>query len=243
MIPHAENNRTDQNIQTELENFMAETENDEIERQEPAVAEIVGKAIFSQKYDEYAFFYQSAIRQLTTKLQIVSADFSRNNDRSPIESITSRVKSLESIAAKMEHKGLELNLDNMISNINDTAGIRVICPFLKDVYEVADMLLKQKDVELIKIKDYIKNPKKSGYRSLHLIVKTSVLFSDGIREIPVEIQIRTIAQNFFASTDHQIRYKRQSKITPEIHKKMLECAELMANADEQMQNLAEKVEI
>lgn len=106
MIPHAENNRTDQNIQTELENFMAETENDEIERQEPAVAEIVGKAIFSQKYDEYAFFYQSAIRQLTTKLQIVSADFSRNNDRSPIESITSRVKSLESIAAKMEHKGL-----------------------------------------------------------------------------------------------------------------------------------------
>ena len=108
MIPHAENNRTDQNIQTELENFMAETENDEIERQEPAVAEIVGKAIFSQKYDEYAFFYQSAIRQLTTKLQIVSADFSRNNDRSPIESITSRVKSLESIAAKMNIKGWSL---------------------------------------------------------------------------------------------------------------------------------------
>lgn len=202
---------------------------------------IIEKALFTQQYEDISFFYQAAIQQLTTKLEILNKDFKRNNDRSPIESITSRIKTMESISQKLEHKGLDLTLDNLLENIRDMAGIRVVCPFINDIYYIKSMLEQQSDVTIIKVKDYIKEPKDSGYRSLHLIVKTPVYFADGPKDITVEIQIRTIAMNMWASTDHSIRYKRGSQITPEVHQKMLECSELMAKTDEQMQQLAEQV--
>lgn len=199
-------------------------------------------AEFALQYAESMFFYNAAISQLTTKLEILDEDFQRSHDRNPIESIKSRVKSLDSIADKMKRKGLSLTIESLTENIHDMAGLRVVCPFINDVYHVADMLLKQDDIVLIRKKDFIKEPKSSGYRSLHLIVTVKVYFSDGVRDIPVEIQLRTIAMNFWASTDHFISYKNTSNLVDaDIHEEMKKCAELMADADVKMQALAEKV--
>lgn len=131
-----------------------------------------------------------------------------------------------------------MTVSALTNNIRDIAGIRVICPFIEDVYNVARMLIKQKDVELIEAKDYILKPKENGYRSLHLIVTTEVQFSNQTRKIPVEIQIRTIAMNFWASTEHQLRYKKDREFTDEVQKELKECADIMAQADRIMQNIA-----
>ena len=195
----------------------------------------------AKQYKQMMLIYEAGIRQLTTKLQILNREFEQSNDRNPIENIKSRIKSAESIAKKMERKGLPMTLSCLTNNIYDIAGIRVICPFITDVYEVARMLLSQTDVELIQVKDYIREPKKNGYRSLHLIVKISVFFSDGMRQVPVEVQMRTIAMNFWASTEHQIRYKKDKVITPEMHARLKKCADIMADADYQMQKLAEEI--
>ena len=195
----------------------------------------------AKQYKQMMLIYEAGIRQLTTKLQILNREFEQSNDRNPIENIKSRIKSAESIARKMERKGLPMTLSCLTNNIYDIAGIRVICPFITDVYEVARMLLSQTDVELIQVKDYIREPKKNGYRSLHLIVKINVFFSDGMRQVPVEVQLRTIAMNFWASTEHQIRYKKDKVITPEMHARLKKCADIMADADYQMQKLAEEI--
>lgn len=195
----------------------------------------------AKQYKQMMLIYEAGIRQLTTKLQILNREFEQSNDRNPIENIKSRIKSAESIAKKMERKGLPMTLSCLTNNIYDIAGIRVICPFITDVYEVARMLLSQTDVELIQVKDYIREPKKNGYRSLHLIVKINVFFSDGMRQVPVEVQLRTIAMNFWASTEHQIRYKKDKVITPEMHARLKKCADIMADADYQMQKLAEEI--
>ena len=195
----------------------------------------------AKQYKQMMLIYEAGIRQLTTKLQILNREFEQSNDRNPLENIKSRIKSAESIAKKMERKGLPMTLSCLTNNIYDIAGIRVICPFITDVYEVARMLLSQTDVELIQVKDYIREPKKNGYRSLHLIVKINVFFSDGMRQVPVEVQLRTIAMNFWASTEHQIRYKKDKVITPEMHARLKKCADIMADADYQMQKLAEEI--
>lgn len=195
----------------------------------------------AKQYNQMILYYEAGIRQLTTKLQILNREFEQSNDRNPIENIKSRIKSAESIAKKMERKGLPMTVSCMTGNIFDIAGIRVICPFITDVYEVARMLLSQTDVELVQVKDYIREPKENGYRSLHLIVRIKVFFSDGMREVPVEVQMRTIAMNFWASTEHQLRYKKDKVITPEMHDRLKQCADLMADADYQMQKLAEEI--
>jgi len=195
----------------------------------------------AKQYKQMMLIYEAGIRQLTTKLQILNREFEQSNDRNPIENIKSRIKSAESIAKKMERKGLPMTLSCLTNNIYDIAGIRVICPFITDVYEVARMLLSQTDVELVQVKDYIREPKENGYRSLHLIVKINVFFSDGMRQVPVEVQLRTIAMNFWASTEHQIRYKKDKVITPEMHARLKKCADIMADADYQMQKLAEEI--
>ena len=143
----------------------------------------------AKQYKQMMLFYEAGIRQLTTKLQILNREFEQSNDRNPIENIKSRIKSAESIAKKMKRKGLPMTLSCLTNNIYDIAGIRVICPFITDVYEVARMLLSQTDVELVQVKDYIREPKENGYRSLHLIVKINVFFSDGMRQVPVEVQM------------------------------------------------------
>ena len=195
----------------------------------------------AKQYKQMMLIYEAGIRQLTTKLQILNREFEQSNDRNPIENIKSRIKSAESIAKKMERKGLPMTLSCLTNNIYDIAGIRVICPFITDVYEVARMLLSQTDVELVQVKDYIREPKENGYRSLHLIVKINVFFSDGMRQVPVEVQMRTIAMNFWASTEHQLRYKKDKVITPEMHARLKKCADIMADADYQMQKLAEEI--
>ena len=195
----------------------------------------------NRQYKKIMFFYEAGISQLTTKFQILNREFEQGNDRNPIENIKSRLKSPESIIRKMEKQGLPLTVSSMIDNIYDIAGIRVICPFITDVYQVAQMLITQKDVELVQMKDYIKNPKPNGYRSLHLIVKINVFFSDSMQQVPVEVQLRTIAMNFWASTEHQLRYKKDKVITPEINERLKACADLMADADYQMQKLAEEI--
>ena len=143
----------------------------------------------------------------------------------------------------MEKQGLPLTFDNMMNYIHDVAGIRVICPFITDVYQIARLLISQPDVELVKSKDYIREPKENGYRSLHLIVMVEVHFSDRNRKVPVEIQLRTIAMNFWASTEHQLRYKKERDFSEEIHRQLKECADIMAQADQRMQKLAENLEV
>ena len=192
-------------------------------------------------FDELMSKYRCAIMEIETKFKVLNEQYSLQYDRNPIENIKSRIKSAESIAKKMERKGLPMTLSCLTNNIYDIAGIRVICPFITDVYEVARMLLSQTDVELVQVKDYIREPKENGYRSLHLIVKINVFFSDGMRQVPVEVQMRTIAMNFWASTEHQLRYKKDKAITPEMHERLKKCADIMADADYQMQKLAEEI--
>ena len=185
--------------------------------------------------------YRCAIMEIETKFRVLNERFSLQHDRNPIDSIQSRLKSPDSILDKMLRKKLPFTLEAIENNIFDIAGIRVVCSFVDDIYMLADCLLQQDDITLIDRKDYIKNPKKNGYRSLHLIVKINVFFSDGMRQVPVEVQLRTIAMNFWASTEHQIRYKKDKVITPEMHARLKKCADIMADADYQMQKLAEEI--
>ena len=197
----------------------------------------------SAKYQQIMFFYESGINQVIAKLQILVNEFKFCNDRNPIDNISSRVKSLESITNKMKRKGLPLTMNYMVKELHDIAGVRVVCPFISDVYYVANILVNQHDVEVLEIKDYIKNPKPNGYRSLHLIIMVDVYFSDHKSQVPVEIQLRTIAMNFWASTEHQLRYKKDRKFTPAMQKELLDCSRLMAEADAKMQKLAEQFSV
>lgn len=191
-----------------------------------------------KKYNQMMFAYEAAISQMTARLEILNKEFQFSNDRNPIESVKSRIKSKESILQKMAKKGLPMTLRAMTDSILDVAGIRVVCPFISDVYQVARMILRQKDVEMLVVKDYIRDPKENGYRSLHLIVQVEVPFAEHTRAVPVEIQIRTIAMNFWASTEHQLRYKKNRKLTRETQEQLKRCADMMAEADLQMQQIA-----
>lgn len=195
------------------------------------------------QYRQIMFFYEAGIQQVTAKLEILNKEFQYCNDRNPIESIKSRVKSSDSIIKKMKKKGLPLTISGMMTNIYDIAGVRVVCPFISDVYHVARMLMNQTDVEVLRVKDYIENPKENGYRSLHLIVMVDVFFSEEKRKVPIEIQFRTIAMNFWASTEHQLRYKKEREFTADMHKQLRRCADLMARADRKMQRLAEGLSV
>lgn len=194
-----------------------------------------------KQYRKFLLFYEAGIRHIMAKLEILNSEFQYSNDRNPIENIKSRVKSMESILNKLKRKGLPMTFSAMANNIYDIAGVRVTCPFIQDVYQVARLLLTQKDVELLVIKDYIRDPKENGYRSLHLIVMVEIYFSNQAKKIPVEIQIRTIAMDFWASTEHQLRYKKDAAFTEEMHRQLKECADLMAEADQKMQKLAGEI--
>ena len=191
-----------------------------------------------RQYKQLMFLHEAAIEQVTAKLNILKGEFQFSNDRNPISSISSRIKSKESIIYKMEKKGAPFTFSALTENVRDIAGVRVICPFIEDVYYVARMLVRQPDIEIIEVKDYIRNPKENGYRSLHLIVKNNVTFSSVSKEVTVEIQIRTIAMDFWACTEHQLRYKKDKEFSLEAQNKLKYCADLMAEADKEIQNLA-----
>ncbi len=195
----------------------------------------------AMEFQHLLMLYESGIKQITTKFEILTDEFECKHERNPISTISSRIKDPLSIAEKLQRKGIPVTLDNMVSKLYDIAGIRVTCPFISDVYHIMQMLLQQDDVTLIELKDYIKHPKKNGYRSLHVIVKVSVYFSDQRREIPVEIQIRTIAMDFWASLEHQLHYKKDYIMPANIRQELKSCADTIADTDNRMQNLAKNI--
>lgn len=193
------------------------------------------------QFEDLMLKYRSAVREITTKLEILGDELSDASEHNPIESIQSRIKRPYSIARKLSKRGLPVTVEAISENLNDVAGIRVICPFISDIYAVSEMLQKQDDVHLVALKDYIKNPKPNGYRSLHLIVEIPVFFSKGKENIRVEIQIRTVAMNFWASLEHQIRYKNDSPEVLQLAEELKECADTIAQTDQKMQELRERI--
>lgn len=195
-----------------------------------------------QEYNKLMAYYRCAMMEVETKFNVLNQEFSLRYDRNPINGIKSRLKHLESIQEKMERKGLPFTFQAIENEIFDVAGVRVICSFVDDVYLLADALLKQDDITLIEKKDYIKNPKDNGYRSLHLIVSVPIFLEREKKVMPVEIQLRTIAMDFWASLEHQLRYKKDFEFTPQMAKELLDCAELSALLDGRMDSLREYVE-
>ena len=201
-------------------------------------AEMLGRLF---QFEELMVKYRSAIREVTTKLEILNDEMSSSMNGNPIESIQSRVKRPYSIAKKLMRLNQPVTVDSITEHLSDVAGIRVICSFIDDIYKVADMLLMQDDVHLIRQKDYIKHPKENGYRSLHLVIEIPVFFSTKKEMIRVEIQIRTAAMDFWASLEHQIRYKNDSPEVQAIADELKDCADTIAQTDIRMQELRQRI--
>lgn len=193
------------------------------------------------KYRKLMAVYECAIREVNTKLENLDKELEIWGNRNPIQYISHRIKSPQSILEKMKRKGLPVDAASIWENINDVAGMRVVCSYLDDIYAIADMLTRQDDVFLLERKDYIKNPKASGYRSLHLIIETPVFFSNKKQMVKVEIQIRTIAMDFWASLEHQIRYKTGVDIPESLRADLNRIAEDIHHTDVEMQNINQKI--
>lgn len=186
--------------------------------------------------------YESAVKQLRLKLEIINSEFNVMYARNPIHHIESRVKSLDSIVSKLKKKNEPLTIESAMKNVNDIAGVRVVCNYIDDVYRVAEMLERQKDLEIVKRQDYIKTPNYNGYRSLHLDIRLPVYLSDRTEYVVAEIQLRTIAMDFWASLEHDIRYKADKSLLPEgINEEMLLCAGKIAEIDWQMQDMYKRI--
>lgn len=193
-------------------------------------------------FKELMFYYSSAIREIRTKLEILDTEFELKYQRNPISSIQTRLKSQVSIMEKMNRKGWEITRENIEEKLNDIAGIRVICSYVDDIFRIADALISQDDIELISKKDYIANPKPSGYRSLHLIVSVPVYFTQSVKRVKAEIQIRTIAMDFWASLEHQIKYKKQINDPQSIASQLKTCADVISYTDVMMQNIRKQLD-
>lgn len=199
------------------------------------------KAEESTKFAELMMMYRSAIREVQTKLENLNDEFLTSRQRNPIDSIKTRIKSPTSIYQKLAKRGKPLTLQSIADNLNDVAGVRVVCPFISDIYDVAKMLISQDDIEVMEVKDYIKNPKPNGYRSLHYVLIIPIFLSTGKEYMKVEVQIRTIAMNFWASLEHQLRYKKDRDFTEDMQKELKDCSEIISEADTRMQKLANKI--
>ena len=191
----------------------------------------------NRKYQEVMLQYRCALKALESRLEILNEEFSLQHDRNPIESMKSRLKSPSSIMNKMQKRGLSLDFPTMQANIMDIAGVRVICSFEEDVFFLAKCLKEQSDIEIITEKDYISHPKPNGYRSLHLTIRLPVFFAKKEIHVPVEIQLRTIAMDFWASLEHTIRYKKNLPINAEVETELKECADSSREWDSKMEHL------
>jgi len=204
-----------------------------------------GDAVWLKEHDtgfeKLMSYYRCAIMEVETKLRVLDLEYSMQHDRNPISTIKTRLKSLPSIRKKLDRRGLPMTLDNIEQHIRDVAGVRVVCSFPADVYNLADALLRQDDITLLCKKDYIAAPKPGGYRSLHLIVGVPIFLANEKRIMPVEIQLRTIAMDFWASLEHQLRYKKNIDFTPEMAAELLHCAEQSAELDLRMDALRQRV--
>lgn len=197
---------------------------------------------FALPYKELMAYYRCAMMEVSTKFNVLNEELSLQYDRNPIETIKTRLKTPESVVNKLIAKQVPLTVESIEENICDVAGVRVICSFQSDIYMLADALLKQDDITLIKQKDYIAHPKENGYRSLHLIVQTPIFLHDQKRLMKVEVQFRTISMDWWASLEHKIRYKKDVEISPEIADELRECAEISAVLDQRMEMIQQKVE-
>lgn len=193
------------------------------------------------EFRQMMMMYSCAIKEIKTKLQVLNDELSIKRQRNPIEFIKTRVKQPDSIASKLRRKGYPVTVQSVFENLSDVAGVRVICAFIDDIYKVADMLTAQDDIELIKRKDYIKNPKMNGYRSLHLIIEVPVFFSDHKEQIRVEVQIRTIAMDFWASLEHRLKYKKDIDDAESIMYELRACADVINRTDYHMQSLRDRI--
>lgn len=190
--------------------------------------------IKSKEFEKVMFIYKLAIKEINTKLEILKDEFELFYDYKLIDHINARIKSPESIKKKMNDKGLEYTYKEMIKNINDIAGIRVICPVQKDIYSVRNLITKIPGVKVLKEKDYVKNPKKSGYSSYHIIIEIPVTLSQSLIYVKVEIQIRTLAMDFWASIEHELKYKTNKELTKAESKKLVHCAKIVNKLDNKM---------
>ena len=195
----------------------------------------------SMEWERMQLIYDAALREINTKLETLNNEFKIKHQYNPIEHMTSRIKSPESIAKKMQHNGRELTVENIVRYINDVAGIRVICSFTSDIYRIAKLIAKQSDVTVLKVKDYIKNPKSNGYKSYHMIVSVPIFLADTMVNAKVEIQIRTIAMDFWASLEHKMYYKFEGNAPESIRKELKECADLVAFLDQKMLAINEEI--
>ena len=195
--------------------------------------------------DTLMAYYRCAIMEVETKFKVLNEQFSLEYDRNPIESIKSRLKSLDGIVKKVRRKNIPLTMEAIEENINDIAGIRVVCSFPEDIYLLAKCLLQQDDIRLIEKKDYIKHPKENGYRSLHLIVAVPIFLQNEKREMKVEVQLRTIAMDFWASLEHKVRYKKNipADETERLAQELTECAEISAELDQRMQDIRTRLAV
>lgn len=196
----------------------------------------------TRKYVRLMAYYRCAMMEIETKFNVLNEEFSLQHDRNPISSIKTRLKSMPSIQEKLERRGLPMSLTAIEENLNDIAGVRVVCSFPEDVQTLADALLKQDDIRLIERKDYISNPKPNGYRSLHLIVSVPIFLENEKRIMKVEIQLRTIAMDCWASLEHQLRYKKDFEFTDAMAAELSECAKLSAELDARMDALRQLVD-
>lgn len=197
---------------------------------------------FTARYKELMAYYRCAMMEVETKFRVLSENFSLEDDRNPIETIKTRLKSPESIRNKLESRGLSLTFENIEKELNDVAGVRVICGFPGDIYRLAEAFLSQDDVTLIARKDYIIDPKRNGYRSLHLIVTVPIYLHDEKKLMRVEVQFRTIAMDWWASLEHQIRYKKEVTVTQADAKELRDCAEQAALLDHRMEQLYRSIQ-
>lgn len=211
----------------------------------------VDKSIFEQakklagtvvEYRELRMMYSCAIKEIRTKFDVLNSEFNVRYQRNPIATITSRLKSSSSIMEKLARLDVPFSVDNVNEHLHDVAGIRVICCYVDDIYRLAHALAKQDDITVLNFKDYIKNPKPNGYRSYHMIVSVPVFFSDQTRQMKVEVQIRTIAMDFWASLEHQLKYKKEVPQQQEIVAQLTECATQIAQIDREMYEIRTRIE-
>ena len=200
--------------------------------------------VFNEGIDSWEtlmFLYNSALKEVATKLDILNDEFVHVHKYNPIEYIKSRIKTPESIVKKLKRHDLEVNVDNMVTHIKDIAGIRIVCSFTSDIYRIAEMIGKQNDLTVISIKDYIRRPKSSGYKSFHMLVSVPIFLGEKVIDTKVEIQIRTIAMDFWASLEHKIYYKFEGHAPDYISRELRDCSQIISMLDAKMLQLNEEV--
>ena len=194
-----------------------------------------------EDWETLILLYNSALKEIGTKVDILNDEFQHIHQYNPIEHVKMRVKTSESIVRKLRRKGYEATVQNMQKYVSDIAGVRIICSFTSDIYRIAEMIRNQSDLKILETKDYILNPKESGYKSYHMIVTVPIFLSDSVYDTKVELQIRTVAMDFWASLEHKMNYKFETNVPEHIKQELYDCAKMVSDLDERMLKLNEEI--